>query len=185
MWMLGSGNVALLQERRLDIKNIADLSIAIEGGFMDIVELKRPDVPFWAQRRSVEGSFLYRDKYLIPDFGLRGAIAQTGHYILQAEKKVADSDFQATHGIKPLKPRGLVIHGRSNDWGDSEWQAFRLLNDELHGIQVMTFDHLLAQAKRAVTLSGTSASSARGGVGLGRRPRSAAEPPSSPVIEGP
>lgn len=152
LWMLGSGNVALLDERRLDIKNIADLPIAIEGGFMDIVELKRPGLPFWARRSSGE-TVLYRDKYLVPNFELAGAIAQTSHYILQAEKKVADSDFQKTHGITPLKPRGLVIHGRSQEWGDEQWEAFRLLNDHLHGLQVMTFDHLLAQAKRALSIS--------------------------------
>lgn len=152
LWMLGSGNVALLDERRLDIKNIADLPVAIEGGFMDIVELKRPGLPFWARRQSGE-TVLYRDKYLVPNFELAGAIAQTSHYILQAEKKVADSDFQKTHGITPLKPRGLVIHGRSHNWGEEQWEAFRLLNDHLHGLQVMTFDHLLAQAKRALTMS--------------------------------
>jgi len=153
MWILGSGNVALVSERRIDIKDIADLPIAIEGGFMDIVELKRPDVPFWAQRRSVTGTFLYRDRFLIPDYGLQGAIAQSSHYILQAEKRVSDSDFYVTHGIKPLKPRGLVVHGRSNDWGEKEWEAFRLMNDHLHGIQVMTFDHLLAQGQRAMRMS--------------------------------
>lgn len=152
LWMLGSGNVALLDERRLDIKHIADLPVAIEGGFMDIVELKRPDIPFWARQRNAAETFRYRGKYLIPDSGLSGAIAQTNHYILQAEKQVANSDFYKAHGIKPLKPRGLVIHGRSHGWGEDEWEAFRLLNDHLHGLQVMTFDHLLAQAKRAIAV---------------------------------
>jgi Domain of unknown function (DUF4263) len=156
LWILGSGNVALLDERRIDIKSVADLPVAIEGGFMDIVELKRHDVPFWAQRRSVAENFRYRDKFLIPDYGLQGAIAQTSHYILQAEKHVADSDFHTTHGIKPLKPRGLIVHGRSIGWGDEEWEAFRLLNDHLNGIQVMTFDHLLAQGRRALSVTGES-----------------------------
>lgn len=160
LWMLGSGNIAIVPESRIDIKHIADLPVAIEGGFMDIVELKRPDIPFWAQRRSVAENFHYRDKFLIPDYGLQGAIAQTSHYILQAEKQVSDSDFHDTHGVKPLKPRGLVIHGRSHDWGDEEWEAFRLLNDGLHGIQVMTFDHLLAQARRALTIEPESQESA-------------------------
>lgn len=151
LWILGSGNIAILPEARIDIKNVADLPVAIEGGFMDIVELKRPDVPFWSPRPSVATErFRYRGKFLIPDYGLAGAIAQTSHYILQAEKQVADVDFRKTHGVSPLKPRGLVVHGRSDDWEDSEWEAFRLLNDGLHGIQVMTFDHLLAQGRRAL-----------------------------------
>ena len=119
---------------------------------MDIVELKRPDLPFWLTTSSRQ-PYLYRRKFLLPHHELQGAIAQTQHYILQAEKHVADTDFHETHGVTPLKPRGLVVHGRSNAWGPREWTAFRLLNDGLHGVQVMTFDHLLAQAKRAITLS--------------------------------
>jgi hypothetical protein len=149
-WMFGGSNVAVLDEARIDIKSIADLPFEVEGGFMDVVELKRPDSPFWVQSRT--GNWLYRKKYLVPHHELQGAIAQTSDYILQAEKHVADSDFLKTHKVKPLKPRGLVVHGRSTSWRDDEWTAFRLLNDNLHGIQIMTFDHLLAQARRSINL---------------------------------
>lgn len=53
-WMLGGGNVAVLDEARIDIKSIADLPFKVDGGFMDIVELKRPDSPFWMQTRNAE-----------------------------------------------------------------------------------------------------------------------------------
>lgn len=148
-WMFGGSNIAIIDESRLDIKNTADIPFEVDGGFMDIVELKRPDLDFWATT-SAGATFLYRKKYPIPDPELQGAIAQTAGYILQAEKHVSDTDFFATHHVRPLKPRGLVVHGRSVAWGDAEWTAFRLLNDSLHGIQVMTFDHLLAQARRAI-----------------------------------
>lgn len=151
-WLLGSANISILPDSRIDTQHIADIPLAVDGGFMDLVELKRPDVPFWQQRPTAGGNFHYRGKFLIPDYGLQGAITQTTHYILQAEKHVSDSDFRESHGIKPLKPRGLVVHGRSNNWGAEEWEAFRLLNDNLHGIQVMTFDHLLEQGRRALKM---------------------------------
>jgi hypothetical protein len=151
-WMFGGANVALLDESRLDIGNDTDLPFEVDGGYMDIVELKRPDFPFWKKARNGR-IFLYRDKYPIPYDELSGAIAQTSGYILQAEKKVANSDFQLSHGVRPLKPRGLIVHGRSSEWSEPEWDAFRLLNDQLHGVQVLTFDHLLAQAKRLVDLN--------------------------------
>lgn len=150
-WMFGGSNVAVLDEARIDIKSIADIPFRVDGGFMDIVELKRPDTPFWVSTKDGE-YWLYRKKYLVPDHELQGAIAQTSDYIHQAEKHVSDTDFLKTHGVKPLKPRGLVVHGRSHTWDEDEWAAFRLLNDNLHGIQVMTFDHLLAQARRVVDL---------------------------------
>jgi hypothetical protein len=150
-WMFGGSNVAVLDEARIDIKSIADLPFRVDGGFMDIVELKRPDTPFWVSTKGGD-YWLYRKKYLVPHHELQGAIAQTSNYIHQAEKQVSNTDFLETHGVKPLKPRGLVVHGRSHTWGEDEWASFRLLNDNLHGIQVMTFDHLLAQARRAVDL---------------------------------
>jgi hypothetical protein len=56
---------------------------------------------------------------------LQGAIAQTTKYILQAEKKVDSAEYIKDHGgIVPLKPRGLVIQGRSDDWTREEWNRF-------------------------------------------------------------
>jgi len=35
----------------------------------------------------------------------------------------------------------------ASNGGDLEWEAFRLLNDGLQGIQVMTFDHFAGTGK--------------------------------------
>lgn len=151
-WMFGTTYVEILSERRLDIHHTTDFPLRVEGGFMDIVEIKTPRSPFWA----LEGSgthYKYRDKYLIPHRELQGAITQTTKYILQAEKNVDSADYANDHGgVVPLKPRGLIIHGRSTGWKKEEWEAFRLLNDELHTVQVITFDHLLRQADRMLAV---------------------------------
>jgi hypothetical protein len=150
-WMFGTACIELLSERRLDIHHETDFPMEVEGGFMDIVEIKTPQLPFWAV--SAGKRFKYRNKFLIPHSELQGAIAQTTKYILQAEKKVDSDEYIRDHGgIIPLKPRGLVIQGRSNDWVKEEWEAFRLLNDELHSVQVITFDHLLKQAERMLAV---------------------------------
>lgn len=146
-WIFGGGNVAIVDESRIDLNHIADIPFEVAGGFMDIVELKKPDFPFWTMSRTGQ-PWRYRKKFLTPHPELNGAIAQMRLYILQAEKHVADADFQRNHGVVPLKPRGLVVHGRSNDWDRDEWEAYRLLNDGLHGVQILTFDHLLEQARR-------------------------------------
>lgn len=151
-WMFGSGYIQIINERSLDIHHETDFPIKIEGGFMDIVEIKKPDLPFWTLARG-GGYYKYRGKFLVPHLELQGALAQTAKYILQAEKKVNDAEYIEDHGgVVPLKPRGLVIHGRSNDWGIDEWEAFRLLNDELHTVQVITFDHLYKQAQRMLAV---------------------------------
>ena len=151
-WMFGASRIQILDERRLDIHHETDFPLQVDGGFMDIVEIKKPGLPFWTLSRG-GGFYKYRGKFLVPNPELQGALAQTTKYILQAEKKVNDSDYIKDHGgVVPLKPRGLVIHGRSHNWGEEEWEAFRLLNDELHTVQVMTFDHLSKQAGRILAV---------------------------------
>ncbi len=142
----------IISERRLDIHHETDFPVKVHGGFMDIVEIKKPGLSFWTLARNGT-HYKYRGKYLTPHPELQGAVAQTTKYILQAEKKVNDKDYINDHdGVVPLKPRGLVVHGRSNKWGDEEWEAFRLFNDELHSVQAITFDQLLAQAQRMLSI---------------------------------
>lgn len=151
-WMFGASCIEILDERRLDIHHETDFPLKVDGGFMDIVEIKKPSLPFWTLSKG-GGFYKYRGKFLVPNPELQGALAQTTKYILQAEKKVNDSEYIKDHGgVVPLKPRGLVVHGRSNDWHEEEWEAFRLLNDELHNVQVITFDHLSKQAKRILAV---------------------------------
>ena len=151
-WMFGTACVEILSERRLGIHHTTDFPLKTYGGFMDIVEIKRPGLPFWTTLRSGD-PYKYRGKFLIPNPELQGALAQTTKYILQAEKGVNDREYISDHdGVIPLKPRGIVVHGRSNKWGAEEWEAFRLLNDEMHNVQIMTFDHLLVQADRMLAV---------------------------------
>lgn len=151
-WMFGTACVEVISERRLDIHHTTDFPLKTHGGFMDIVEIKRPASPFWTNAKD-GGYYKYRGKYLIPNPELQGAIAQMTKYILQAEKRVNDADYIRDHdGAIPLKPRGIVIHGKSQDWKEEEWEAYRLLNDELHTVQVLTFDQLLAQAERLIAI---------------------------------
>lgn len=151
-WMFGSAYINIVEEDRIDIHHETDLPFEVEGGFMDIVEIKRPNFPFWA-RDGQGNNYLYRDKFLIPHREIQGATSQLSKYILQAEKNVDSTDYINAHGgIIPMKPKGLVVHGRSVDWEESEWEAFRLLNDNLHNIQIITFDVLLERAKNVLKI---------------------------------
>jgi antiviral defense system Shedu protein SduA len=151
-WIFGASYIEILEEDRIDIHHQTDIPFAVEGGFMDIVELKKPDLRFWAVNTRGD-DYWYRGKFLVPHAELRGAISQLSGYILQAEKQVGSSDYIKDHqGVVPLKPRGVVVHGRSHTWEEAHWSAFRLLNDELHGIQVITFDHLLQRAKKSLDM---------------------------------
>jgi hypothetical protein len=123
-----------------------------EDGYLEIVEIKTPEFPFWKLKE--DGSyFRYRNKYLVPHIELQCAIAQGENYILEAEKAMDSKAWADKHdGIYPIKPKCLIVYGRSKGWGELENVAFRLLNDSLHGINIITFDHLLFRAKQVVEL---------------------------------
>lgn len=149
-WIFGNSYIGRVGERRIDIRSTLDHPLIAEDGCLDIVEIKKPELPFWAVTRKGE-EFLYRDKYLIPHHELAGAIAQAQNYIFEVEREVDSRSWADAHdGVVPVKPRCLVVHGRSAGWGEDEIRALRLLNDSLHGVSVITFDHLLARARQTL-----------------------------------
>lgn len=151
-WIFGVSNIEVIDESRLGIHHDTDIPFGTEGGFIDIAELKLPGEKFWKQA-SNGATYLYRSKYPVPEFIVSAAVEQVTGYIFEAEKNVNNTDFIRDHGGRvPLKPRGLVVVGRSNNWTEVEWTAYRLLNDRLHGVQVITYDILLERANRALKM---------------------------------
>lgn len=148
-WVLGSDFVKVLDERSIDTKNISDFLMQSYDGFLDVVEIKRPEggLKFWQ-------SMLDHGNY-IPHSDLIKAITQASKYIHEVERE-ADSIkfFERVGGVKTIKPRCTLIFGRSNDWNEDQQEAFRILNSSYHNLSIMTFDHVLARAKRILGKSG-------------------------------
>jgi hypothetical protein len=74
-WVLGSEFVRILEERDIDTDNIADYLMEAYDGFLDIIEIKRPDrkLKFWADA-------LDHDNY-VPSADLIKAITQATKYL--------------------------------------------------------------------------------------------------------
>ncbi|MCK5126680.1 MAG: DUF4263 domain-containing protein [candidate division Zixibacteria bacterium] len=151
-WIFGSSYIGRIGETRINIKSTLDHPLITEDGHLEIVEIKKPTFPFW--RKNKDGSnFQYRDKYLVPHSELVCALSQGTNYILEVEREMDKRTWADTHdGIYPIKPKCLVVHGRSSGWGDLESTAYRVFNDSLHGITVITFDHLLLRARQIIEL---------------------------------
>lgn len=142
-WVLGTDFVKVLDERTIDTSNISDFLMQSYDGFLDIVEIKRPEggLKFWQ-------STLDHGNY-IPHSDLIKAITQSSIYIHEVERE-ADSHkfFKRVGGVTTIKPRCTLIYGRSNDWNIEQQEAFRILNSSYHNLTIMTFDHVLERAKR-------------------------------------
>ncbi len=146
-WMFGLSYFVLLDENRIDPWDTADYLFESEDGFIDIVEIKHPHIDFWQKERS--GAYKRYRGFLQQGEELKGAITQATNYIFQVEKKFSDPDWCRVNNCEtPVKPKCTIIFGRSNNWKIEEKTAFRLLNDSLHGIEIITFDHLYGRAEK-------------------------------------
>jgi len=142
-WVLGSEFVRILDEREIDTANITDFLMQAYDGFLDIIEIKRPEgsLHFWADGQD-HGNF-------VPTTDLTKAITQATKYIYEVEREANSVKFlKRVSNVKTIKPRCILIFGRSNDWNEEQKEAYRILNSSYHSLTIMTYDHVLRRAKR-------------------------------------
>lgn len=139
-WVLGSDCVRILDERRIDVANIADLLVEGYDGRADVVELKRPSLGFWRSEKD-------HDNY-VPHRELVAAIIQAQNYQFVLERQINNIDMLKRLGGVPIaKPSSLLIHGRSRDWDADQFEAQRLLNAGFTNLNVLTYDQVLRRGK--------------------------------------
>lgn len=148
-WMFGLSYFIMIKDPRIDQWDTADFLFEADDGFIDIVEIKHPHLEFW-DKDSHGNHKKYRD-FIQYSEELKGSITQSTNYIFQVEKKYSDPEWCSKNNVEtPVKPKCTIIFGRSNEWNIEEKTAFRLLNDSLHGIEIITFDHLLNRASKVL-----------------------------------
>ena len=142
-WVLGSQFVRVLDERHIDTQHISDFLMQAYDGFLDIVEIKRPEggLAFWA-------STLDHGNY-VPSQDLIKALTQASRYIYEVEREANSVKFlERVDGVRTVKPRCILIYGRSAGWNPGQIEAYRILNAGYHNLTVLTYDHVLARARR-------------------------------------
>jgi hypothetical protein len=142
-WVLGSDIVDVLDERKIDTQNTVDYLVSSPGGYIDIIEIKRPQIgkmDFWATSKN-------HDNW-IPSNELIKAITQASNYIYQVEAETNSKKFDKRVGCQVVKPRCTLIFGRSNDWDKEKYESFRILNSSYHNLTIMTYDQVLERAQR-------------------------------------
>jgi len=144
-WVLGSEFIDILDERDIDTENISDYLMEAYDGFLDIIEIKRPEgqLKFWSSSKD-HGNY-------IPSSDLTKAITQSTKYIHEVEREANSVKFlEKVDNIKAIKPRCTLIFGRSNEWNDKKREAYRILNSSYHNLTILTYDHILNRAKRII-----------------------------------
>lgn len=148
-WVLGSDFAHIINERRIDTENIADYIMRAYDGFVDLVEIKRPNgIPFWATSKD-------HDNY-VPSTELIKAITQCLNYLRAIQEEANSAKFIQKMKSKVIKPRCILIFGRSNNWNNEQCEAYRILNAAYNQLSIMTYDHLLMRAKNVMGVMGAS-----------------------------
>jgi hypothetical protein len=151
-WVLGSEFVRILDERPIDVGHIADYLMQAYDGFLDLVEIKRPEggLKFWADGLD-HGNY-------VPHSDLIKAITQATRYVLEVERESNNVKFlERLDNVKAIKPRCVLIFGRSDAWNANQREAYRVLNASYHSLTILTFDHVLDRARRILDVTGLAA----------------------------
>ncbi len=141
-WVLGTDFVRILDERSIDTSHISDFLMEAYDGFLDIVEIKRPEggLGFWAATQD-HGNY-------VPSTYLTKAITQASRYLYEVEREANNVKFlERVDHVKTIKPRCILIFGRSHDWNREQRESYRILNSSLHNLTILTYDHILDRAR--------------------------------------
>lgn len=148
-WVLGTDFAEIIDERNIDTKHIADYLTCAYDGFVDIVEIKKPNgIPFWASSMD-HGNY-------VPSTELVQAITQCQNYLYAIEKRSNDAEFQERTNSKVIKPRCVLVFGRSKDWNDEQREAYRILDSSYTQLSILTYDHLLVRAENVLGIANSS-----------------------------
>ncbi len=140
-WVLGSEYLQIIDERHINVDNIADYLMEAFDGFVDIVEIKKPGIDkLWCDTLD-HGNY-------VPTSELTKAIIQCQNYIFEIERQSNSIEFsERVKNKKVIKPRCLLVFGRSKSWNNEQRKAYRILNASLNQITILTYDHLLERIK--------------------------------------
>ena len=140
-WVFGTEYTHRIDLREIDTNATVDFIMATADGFYDVLELKLPNVTVLSWDRS------HKTLYWTGD--VAKVIAQAVKYLHAIEQNC--DKLQLREKVALVRPRVRVVIGRSDKWTPDEHEAFRRLGAALHGIDLMTYDHVVERAQQLIT----------------------------------
>lgn len=151
----------ILAKQRVLIKTdegdrFLDIALFDAGGFVDLIEIKKPEVGGVGILRKA----LYRNNY-VPSRELAGAVMQIEKYVywLTRGGKANEELLQKKFGkelpagvqVRIATPSGLVIFGRDIDFDQDQKRDFEIIKRKYkHVVEIMTYDDLLSRLGRII-----------------------------------
>lgn len=150
-WAFGNAYAMRDEVRAIALGDNVDILMKhTANGLRDIFELKRPD------KRPLNFDESHKSFYWSAEASK--AIGQCHRYI-DALHDGAREGLRDNRDVVGYHPRAFIVQGRSNEWNEDQLRALHGLNSRLHGVQLMTYDQLLAQAKQLLVVLTTESES--------------------------
>jgi len=144
-WSFGNAYVVNDQLRAISASDKVDLLLPRNlGGFRDLIEVKRPDIQIILWDKSHKSWYFSAD--------VSRAIGQCHRYLDVLHQEVGLSGLRDTPEVLAYHPRATVVVGRTSEWTEEQYRALHGLNSRFTDISVISYDHLLAQARRTLEL---------------------------------
>jgi antiviral defense system Shedu protein SduA len=141
-WAFGDAYAMRDDVRTIALGDQVDLLMArTANGLRDIFELKRPDMRLLGYDSSHKCYYWSADA--------SRAIGQCHRYI-DALHDYARNGLRDNPDVVAYHPQAFIIQGRSHEWDEGQLRALHGLNARLHGVQLMTYDQLLARATKMI-----------------------------------
>ncbi|MFH1402328.1 MAG: Shedu anti-phage system protein SduA domain-containing protein [Patescibacteria group bacterium] len=121
---------------------IADLVMETADGFIDLIELKRPKLPFPLFNKHSSHNGYY------PSAQFSQAVGQCLFYLKRLDEK--KNNIEQKQDTKILCPRVKLVIGRSRNFTTDEFETMRILNANFGSITVITYDDLLRNGKQII-----------------------------------
>ena len=133
--------------------SIPDYLFPTIDGFIDILEIKKPEHEVIGADSSHPGSFSWSSE-------CNKAIGQVTNYLyemelnqLQLRDRINEKYGDVLESeVRIVRPRAFILIGQSDNWNRNMKDGFRRLNHTLHGIQVLTYTELLNRGQHIIQL---------------------------------
>ena len=145
LWLFGNEYTTFVEEEKINSKNILDGIPKTFENFIDVIEVKLPEVELFRYDQHHNNYYSSSD--------LTKAIAQTQNYIFELENMTSNNEYQENNNCKIIKPRGIILIGTKKDLNEKETEYLRILNSSYHNLYIITYQQLLEKAKNILSLS--------------------------------
>lgn len=142
-WLFGNEYCSIVEDEKINVKNILDAVPQNLESFVDIIEVKLPKEELFHLDQSHNNYY--------PSSSLTKAIAQTQNYVFEMETLSNSEEYQQNNNCRIVRPRGIILIGSKNQLNPQEQKYLRILNASFHNLVVITYQQLLLKAENLIT----------------------------------